>query len=230
MHCPTSSSQLQNFAFTTAYNSPLPCGQLRAEGLQVELENRELWEKFHEIGTEMIITKNGRRMFPVIRVNISGLNPKEEYVLAMDLVPADENRYKYHNTEWAITGKAENLIPSRIFIHPDSPGTGSQWMRQVISFQKLKLTNNHNDQAGHVILNSMHKYQPRIHIIPTKDYNVFSMKKGTFYTYQFQETTFMAVTAYQNPRITQLKIENNPFAKGFRGGCNSTSHHLGLKR
>lgn len=89
-------------------------------------------------------------MFPVIRSNIEGLNPKEEYILALDLLPADENRYKYHNTEWAITGKAENLIPSRLFIHPDSPGTGAQWMRQVISFQKLKLTNNMNDQAGHV--------------------------------------------------------------------------------
>jgi hypothetical protein len=26
------------------------------------------------------------------------------------------------------------------------------------------------------------------------------------------------VTAYQNDRITQLKIDNNPFAKGFREG------------
>lgn len=89
-------------------------------------------------------------MFPVIRSNITGLDPKEEYIIGLDLVPADENRYKYHNTEWAITGKAENLIPSRVFIHPDSPGTGAQWMRQVVSFQKLKLTNNLNDQSGHV--------------------------------------------------------------------------------
>lgn len=27
---------------------------------------------------------------------------------------------------------------------------------------------------------------------------------------------FIAVTAYQNDKITQLKIDNNPFAKGFR--------------
>ena len=30
------------------------------------------------------------------------------------------------------------------------------------------------------------------------------------------ETQFIAVTAYQNTDITQLKIDNNPFAKGFR--------------
>ena len=80
-----------------------------------------------------------RRMFPVIRVNISGLNPKEEYVLVLDSIPADDNRYKFHNSEWSVTGKAEPLIPTRIFVHPDS---------QV--FQKMKLTNNHMDQMGHV--------------------------------------------------------------------------------
>ena len=89
-------------------------------------------------------------MFPVIRVNIRGLNPKEEYVLVLDIIPADDNRYKFHNSEWSVTGKAEPLMPTRIFVHPDSPGTGSQWMRQVVSFQKMKLTNNNMDQMGHV--------------------------------------------------------------------------------
>jgi len=32
----------------------------------------------------------------------------------------------------------------------------------------------------------------------------------------FPETEFIAVTAYQNELITQLKIDRNPFARGFR--------------
>ena len=32
----------------------------------------------------------------------------------------------------------------------------------------------------------------------------------------FPETTFIAVTAYQNEEVTHLKITNNPFAKAFR--------------
>lgn len=32
----------------------------------------------------------------------------------------------------------------------------------------------------------------------------------------FPETSFIAVTAYQNEEVTQLKITNNPFAKAFR--------------
>jgi T-box protein 2/T-box protein 3 len=31
-----------------------------------------------------------------------------------------------------------------------------------------------------------------------------------------QECEFIAVTAYQNEKVTQLKIDHNPFAKGFR--------------
>jgi len=29
-------------------------------GVQCHLETKELWQKFHELGTEMIITKTGR--------------------------------------------------------------------------------------------------------------------------------------------------------------------------
>ena len=35
-------------------------------------------------------------------------------------------------------------------------------------------------------------------------------------TFIFRETQFITVTAYQNQQITRLKIDRNPFAKGFR--------------
>lgn len=34
------------------------------------------------------------------------------------------------------------VIGNRVYMHPDSPNTGAHWMRQEISFGKLKLTNN----------------------------------------------------------------------------------------
>jgi len=48
----------------------------------------------------------------------------------------------------------------------------------------------------------MHKYQPRVHIIPAKDYSPYGLRKGSFYTFVFPETQFMGVTAYQNPRVS----------------------------
>ncbi|GFU24869.1 t-box transcription factor TBX2, partial [Nephila pilipes] len=64
------------------------------------------------------------------------------------------------------------------------------------------------------ILNSMHKYQPRFHVVRADDISKLSYKK--FRTFTFEETYFIAVTAYQNQKITKLKIDHNPFAKGFR--------------
>ena len=107
-----------------------------------------------------------------------------------------------------------------------------------------------------IVLNSMRKYVPRIHVIemPIGAGGIMSPNqlmlgpnslidsKAPHWTFTFPETAFIAVTTYQNPVVTQLKIENNPFAKGFRdsdrdsrptGSSNSTGpsattdgHHL----
>ncbi|KAL7827385.1 hypothetical protein SRHO_G00331030 [Serrasalmus rhombeus] len=62
--------------------------------IRMILEDPELWKSFHEIGTEMIITKPGRRMFPHCKINISGLVPYAKYILLVDMVPEDAFRYK----------------------------------------------------------------------------------------------------------------------------------------
>ncbi|KAJ8260599.1 hypothetical protein COCON_G00163220 [Conger conger] len=181
---------------------------------KVHLEAKELWEQFHKRGTEMVITKSGRRMFPPFKVRCTGLDRKAKYILLMDIVAADDCRYKFHNSRWMVAGKADPEMPKRMYIHPDSPATGEQWMSKVVNFHKLKLTNNISDKHGFTILNSMHKYQPRFHIVRAND--ILKLPYSTFRTYVFPETDFIAVTAYQNDKITQLKIDHNPFAKGFR--------------
>uniref|UniRef100_A0A8C1PM80 T-box transcription factor 2b n=1 Tax=Cyprinus carpio TaxID=7962 RepID=A0A8C1PM80_CYPCA len=132
---------------------------------KVTLEAKDLWDQFHKLGTEMVITKSGRRMFPPFKVRINGLDKKAKYILLMDIVAADDCRYKFHNSRWMVAGKADPEMPKRMYIHPDSPATGEQWMAKPVAFNKLKLTNNISDKHGF---------------------------------------------------ITQLKIDNNPFAKGFR--------------
>lgn len=46
-------------------------------------------------------------MFPSIKANISGLESTKKYIMVIDIIPNDDNRYKYHNGEWQVTGKAE---------------------------------------------------------------------------------------------------------------------------
>lgn len=120
-----------------------------------------------------------------------------------------------------------------------------------------------------IVLQSLHKYQPRLHIVEVKeDGSDDPFVTSKTLTFVFPETQFIAVTAYQNAdvsclpnspcveyvvisisgasssrlllsnyvtllimfalslsslllllfivQITQLKIDHNPFAKGFR--------------
>jgi len=85
----------------------------------------------------------------------------------------------------------------------------------------------------------MHKYFPRIRVVETTD--VSAILHSPTATFEFEHTSFIAVTAYQvsispsriyiivsrnnimsdllppqNQKIIELKIKKNPFAKGFR--------------
>ncbi|XP_003412812.2 T-box transcription factor TBX22 [Loxodonta africana] len=193
------------------------------DAIQVELQGSELWKRFHDIGTEMIITKAGRRMFPSVRVKVKGLDPGKQYYVAIDVVPVDSKRYRYvyHSSQWMVAGNTDHrCIAPRLYVHPDSPCSGETWMRQIISFDRVKLTNNEMDDKGHIILQSMHKYKPRVHVMEQDGggdlSQIQSLPAGGVKTFSFKETEFTTVTAYQNQQITKLKIDRNPFAKGFR--------------
>ncbi|KAK4810304.1 hypothetical protein QYF61_017351 [Mycteria americana] len=250
-------------------------------GVQVELQGAELWRRFHEIGTEMIITKAGsvfnpfspfkrqpllrtfpsarRRMFPSVRVKVKGLEPLTQYYIAIDVVPVDSKRYSpiriygerctyvkeglhrraagariesigvrgpgragkgspppdrgpararyvYHSSQWMVAGNTDHsCIAPRLYIHPDSPCSGETWMRQIISFDRVKLTNNEMDDKGHIILQSMHKYKPRVHVIAQDSRfdlaQIQSLPAEGVQTFSFQETEFTTVTAYQNQQV-----------------------------
>jgi T-box protein 1 len=55
-----------------------------------------------------------------------------------------------------------------------------------------------------IILNSMHRYQPRFHVvyIPAKSELTDPALTEEFKTFIFPETRFTAVTAYQNHRVS----------------------------
>ncbi|XP_010608854.1 T-box transcription factor T isoform X4 [Fukomys damarensis] len=185
--------------------------------LRVGLEESELWLRFKELTNEMIVTKNGRRMFPVLKVNVSGLDPNAMYSFLLDFVAADNHRWKYVNGEWVPGGKPEPQAPSCVYIHPDSPNFGAHWMKAPVSFSKVKLTNKLNG-GGQIMLNSLHKYEPRIHIVRVGG------PQRMITSHCFPETQFIAVTAYQNEEITALKIKYNPFAKAFLDAKERSDH------
>lgn len=89
-------------------------------------------------------------MFPPFKVRVDGLDETAKYILLMDIVAVDDCRYKFHNSHWMVAGKADLEMPKRMYIHPDSPSKGGQWMSRPVAFHKLKLTNNVSDKHGFV--------------------------------------------------------------------------------
>ncbi|XP_042301503.1 T-box brain protein 1-like [Sceloporus undulatus] len=88
---------------------------------QVYLCNRPLWLKFHRHQTEMIITKQGRRMFPFLSFNISGLDPTAHYNIFVDVILADPNHWRFQGGKWVPCGKADTNVqgkPGRRLLSP----------------------------------------------------------------------------------------------------------------
>lgn len=55
--------------------------------------------------------------------------------------------------------------------------------------------------CSQIILNSMHKYQPRLHIVKADENNAFGSKNTAYCTHVFHETAFISVTSYQNHKV-----------------------------
>ena len=57
-----------------------------------------------------------------------------------------------------------------------------------------------------IVLNSMHRYQPRIHIMVAQgQHKPVSINDGPVKTFVFEETQFTAVTAYQNQQVCGVR-------------------------
>lgn len=148
-------------------------------------------------------------MFPVLKTSVLGLEPTAIYEIVVDFQQIDNHKWKYINGDWQQGTKPDPVQLKCEYKHPDSPNFGAHWMKDSISFNKVKLTNKPPNK-GQIQLNSLHKYEPRI-VIYKLNTNVREKIAET----SFHETQFIAVTAYQNEEITSLKIRFNPFAKAF---------------
>lgn len=185
--------------------------------VQVAMQQSDLWWKFYACGTEMVITRTGRRMFPTLALSFLGMDPRCYYSVHVDIVPVDGYAYTFVNNMWQINGMASEMhaLPYIQSYQADEVAhTGLYWMKNGVDFKKVRLTNRRVGpfKDGELHLSPNRKYQPRIHVVEETEEGV----KVSCSTYVFPETTFIAVTTYQNEELIQMKIDHNPFAKGFR--------------
>ena len=94
-------------------------------------------------------------MFPHVIVAIDGLQPELLYSVAMEIVDADDRRYKYVNNQWQAMGIADPGPEKHVFVHPDSPSPGAVWSKSYVSFAKVRLTNNKDSKDAVSIRNKV---------------------------------------------------------------------------
>lgn len=72
----------------------------------------------------------------------------------------------------------------------------------------------------------MRKYRPTVAVFLADETLPYSNEILKVAEFSSLIQDFIAVTAYQNTRITELKIKNNPYAKGFREGPKNRKRSL----
>ena len=81
-----------------------------------------------------------------------GLEPKQEYTLAVRVAPVDNLRYKFLKMKWCAVGESDVIQneEKQVFYHPNSPNSGQFWMQKPVSFKTIKVTNNTRSKNGNV--------------------------------------------------------------------------------
>ena len=81
--------------------------------VRITLQEAELWDKFKALTNEMIVTKGGRRMFPVIKTKVEGLVATDFYAVELEFRQIEDNRWKYINGEW-LAGEFHYFFPDKM--------------------------------------------------------------------------------------------------------------------
>ncbi|VBB28896.1 unnamed protein product [Acanthocheilonema viteae] len=202
--------------------------------IRIGISHRKLWEEFHRNNNEMILTSKGRCIYPRIGYSVEGLEPKTMYFICLKICRTDRARYKYTAGEWHMTATGDPESEAK-YIYPDNGSTqlGQYWMNNGIRFGKLKITNSTKDCSSNVLLTSMHKYHPILYIHKVYAAPALCLDGSTILTNQYQLVKsftdeimeFIAVTAYQNQRIIEMKKIHNSYARGQRGSITRNNNN-----
>ncbi|KAJ3410620.1 T-box transcription factor tbx5 [Chytridiales sp. JEL 0842] len=238
----TSENVETDIASSSSASSSFGQGQKLAPPVYVVLHEAWLWTQFHNEQNEMIVTKNGRCLFPTLSVKATNqMESRRHYSIGIDVVPTMSSRLRFKDQKWRPVSnrfpgmRDDDDIPinqstGKLYVHPMSPMSGADWKAQgVIDFRGARLTNRKDESddnidelpLGFFKLASFHQYAIRLVVIihkPTTTNSTVGPAPESAWIYELDETRFVAVTHYQNEKINTLKKNYNPHAKGFKDG------------
>ncbi|KAL5968555.1 T-box transcription factor TBX6 [Taenia solium] len=216
----------------------------RRPAITLLLRDWEMWQAATGYLMEMVVAGEGKRIYPPLTVNVSGLEAEERYLFFMDLMPTDQYIYTFKSGCWICRQTIRSYPPpneaSLIYVPCEVFETGSRLMASGVDFRRVKITNKANKPANEnqIFVHSMQVYLPRYHLVRRlaeeevvvhqqggrELQNVQRVHLEHVGTYVIPETEFITVTAYRNFHITDLKIGTNPYATGFRNRRDTSLH------
>jgi brachyury protein len=79
-------------------------------------EDSNLWLSIKELTIEVTMTKNGRRVLPVLKVNVSDLDRTVMYSFLLGFVVANNHHKKCKDGQYAPEGKFDLQAPKCVFV------------------------------------------------------------------------------------------------------------------
>ena len=83
-----------------------------AQSVQVFLTNLKLWKEFVGFPNEMRINKAGVKMFPIVKLKLSGFDAKANYKIKLEFIQGIHSYTRNNDSgvpEWHIKENAEHL-------------------------------------------------------------------------------------------------------------------------
>ena len=104
----------------------------------------------YSISVNRLFARCYRRLFPLLGLTLSGLQPDRVYDVKVDFVPVNQfrHRYVYHRSRWTVSGGSLDDVSQTPYCqHPSSL---TRLRQTTVMFDKLKLTNNPANCNKHV--------------------------------------------------------------------------------
>ncbi|CAO4372874.1 unnamed protein product [Caenorhabditis nigoni] len=189
--------------------------------IKIKLKNQDQWMHLHKTkgGNEMIVGVHGRAMFPRIQFEATNLVWSKMYRFGIKMVLCDRKKFVYDKKAGWVRDENSDEMPigESNEVYTDCK-SGSSFMDFGIDFQHVKIYNEktlnevaskpskiNKDVSCEVYLNC--KYIPVLTIYEADCRTIIRQ-------FQFEETQFVAVSAYKGEDVKDFKSSSNKFVRG----------------
>ncbi|CAO4372880.1 unnamed protein product [Caenorhabditis nigoni] len=191
--------------------------------IKIKLKNQDQWMHLHKTkgGNEMIVGVHGRAMFPRLQFEATNLVWSKMYRFGIKMVLCDRKKFVYDKKAGWVRDENSDEMPigESNEVYTDCK-SGSHFMDFGIDFKHIKIYNEKTLKANEtppestklnkavsceVYLNC--KYIPVLTIYEEDCRTVIRQ-------FQFEETQFVAVSAYKGEDVKDFKNASNKFVRG----------------